>query len=304
MLKRIFILSLLLFVFSLSFTNHSSKRSVFYKIINIENFRKNPFLIDFPDKKDITYEDYEEIQEKLQTIDISRLLHRLYSTYPLKGLSFESFVRRCTTGINQKLINREEDQFPIAKLEKIGKGGEWCIVSSAPYDNVRNIFLEGLVKQLHNINFDGYVYYRMGGYPNPTGKEIRYAGVPYAIKIFMMMEAKALGFNKVLWIDSALWPVKNIDIFFHYIDEYGAIFHLYNKSVKSENIFLETRKKLQQLTGKDPCTSPHVWGAIFGLDFSKKKVKSLINEYMSLVEFGTPFPILLPRRSCSHLFTG
>lgn len=236
-------------------------------------------------------------KKRLQNIDVSRLLHRLYSNYPLKGLSFESFLKRCTTGINQKLINREKGQFPIANLEKIGKGGEWCIVSSAPYDNIRNIFLAGLVKQLHNIDFNGYVYYRMGGYPNPTGKEIRYAGVPYAIKIFMMMEAKALGFNKVLWLDSALWPVKNIDLFFHYIDEYGAVFHLYNKSVQSGDIFLETRKKLRQLTGKDPCTSPHVWGAIFGLDFSKKKVKTLLKEYMSLVKLGTPFLSCCPEEA-------
>lgn len=182
-------------------------------------------------------------------------------------------------------------------MEKLGNGGEWCIVSSAPYDNIRNVFLEGLIQQLHKINFNGYVYYRMGGYPNPTGNEIRYAGVPYTIKIFMMMEAKKLGFDKVLWLDSALWPVKNIDLFFHYIEEYGAIFHLYNKSVPSKDIFLETRKKLKQLTGKDPCTSPHVWGAIFGLDFSKKEVKSLIKEYKFLVKIGTPFLSCCPEEA-------
>lgn len=202
----------------------------------LSEHKTNPFLIDFPKQKDISLEEYLYIQEKLREIDIVPLLQKLY---PNKGKysEFTGFKDRCSVGINQKLINIEKDQIPFQKLEKIGAGGRYCIVSCAPYDDNRNILLEGLIKQLHQTGFNGYIYYRIGGYPNPTGREIKYCGVPYALKIFMMMEANSLGFNKVLWLDSALWPVNDPTLFFKNIEKTGAVFHSFPNPKKYKTIY-------------------------------------------------------------------
>lgn len=251
--------------------------------------KPNPFLIHFPKQKDISAEEYLYIQEKLREIDIIPLLQKLY---PKKGkyLNFKEFEGRCSVGINQKLINIEKDQIPIQKLEKVGSGGDYCIVSCAPYDDNRNILLEGLVQSLHKTGFNGYIYYRIGGYPNPTGKEIKYCGVPYAIKIFMVMEAKKLGFNKVLWLDSALWPIRDPLYFFKHIEKAGGVFQACpNTKGSKEFVFPKIRLLLKDLTGNDPCKSPFVIGGIFGINFKQKKCKRFIKEYLHLVKLGRPF---------------
>lgn len=193
------------------------------------------------------------------------------------------------------MINLNKDQFPITKLEKVGAGGEYCIVSCAPYDDNRNILLEGLIDSLHKTGFNGYIYYRIGGYPNPTGKEIKYCGVPYAIKIFMMMEARQLGFNKILWIDSALWPIRDPSKFFKHIDKTGGVFYEYRGlGNRKKYIFPKTRLLLTSLTGKDPCKSPHIRAGVFGLNFKKKKCRKFLKEYLKMVKMGTPFLSYLP----------
>lgn len=256
--------------------------------------KPNPFLIDFPKQKEISLEEYVYIQEKLREIDIIPLLQKLYPKNK-KYLEFNGFKYRCSVGINQKLINLEKNQIPVQKLEKIGTGGRYCIVSCAPYDDNRNILLEGLIQQLHKTGFNGYIYYRIGGYPNPTGKEIKYCGVPYALKIFMMMEANNLGFNKVLWLDSALFPLKDPSMFFKHIEKTGAVFHSFpNPKDTKEYIFPKTRKLLQALTGKDPCKSPYICAGIFGINFKKKKCKRFLKEYSHLVKLGRPFLSCFP----------
>lgn len=251
--------------------------------------KPNPFLIDFPKQKEISLEEYVYIQEKLREIDIIPLLKKLY---PKTGeyLAFTEFKGRCSVGINQKLINIEKNQIPIQKLEKIGYGGRYCIVTCAPYDDNRNILLEGLVNQLHKTGFNGHIYYRIGGYPNPTGKEIKYCGVPYAIKMFMLMEANALGFNKVLWLDSALWPIRDPSIFFRQIEKTGAVFQACTNQKGSKAFVVpKIRKLLKNLTGSDPCKAPFVIGGIFGINFKQKKCKKFVKEYLQMVKLGRPF---------------
>ena len=52
-----------------------------------------------------------------------------------------------------------------------------CIVSCAPYDGVRSVLLTSIPDALKRSGFNRYFYYRIGGFPNPTGKEIQYVGV-------------------------------------------------------------------------------------------------------------------------------
>ena len=72
------------------------------------------------------------------------------------------------------------------------------IVSFASYDKNYYTLLKSIPAALEKCGFNGYFLYRMGGFPNPTGIEIQYIGVPYAFKIFMMVEAQKMGFDQVL----------------------------------------------------------------------------------------------------------
>lgn len=249
----------------------------------------NPFLIDFPIKEELTHEDYLSVQNKLRQINIAPLLKELYGENS-DLIPLEEFNRRCTRGITQTLIDAEKQHFPVKKLEKIGNGGDLCIVNCCPYNGDYPNLIQAIPKTLQDIGFNGYFYYRIGGFPNPTGKEIRYAGVPYCFKIFMMLEAQKLGFNKVLWIDTSMLPIKDPTPLFAIIEEKGTVLSTCYFPEHSR-IFPKTQALLKDLTGIDMYSGNvrHFATQLFGLKMDAPKTKKLIDDYYRFVEMGTPF---------------
>lgn len=254
----------------------------------------NPFAIDFPEKKELTTEDYVEIQKKLRTIDIRPLVKDSY--VPNKGYTIvDDFHGRCSRGLRQTLVDPEKGHFPSQQLVKIGKGGDNCIVSCVAYDGMYPELVKSIVNALGDAGFNGFFLYQMGGFPNPTGKEIKYVGVPYSFKIFMMMEAKKQGFNKVLWIDSAAFPLRDPKPLFDWIDKKGALIYGWKvPDTKWKYIFPSTRKLLQDLTGTDVLNSKYVCTVVFGLKMDHELTLKLIDTYYQFAEMGTPFLSCFP----------
>lgn len=271
----------------------------------------NPFAISFPTKEEVTNGDYIEIQKQLRTIDIRPLLKKLY--VPDQGYTtLEDFEGRTSRGIRRVLIDPAKGLYPIAKLEKMGEGGDCCIVSCAPYDGVRSAMLAAIPEALRATGFNGYFYYRLGGFPNPTGREIQYVGVPYCFKIFMMIEAEKLGFNKVLWIDSACLPIRDPKPLFRWLEQTGIYYHGSKKNPENirRYILSQTRELLKELTGVDVLHAVKIDGALFGLKMNTPEAKKLIQDFYQMVEKGTPFlscfpeefvlSALIGKLNCSH----
>lgn len=255
--------------------------------------KENPFLIYYPKKTELTDQDYIAVQEKLRKINLDPLLEQLY--VPNQGLCpLAEFKRRCTKGTTQILIDPEKGLFPVKKLEKIGNGSDMCIVNCCPYNGEYHKLIQAIPKALEDLGFNGYFYYRIGGFPNPTGKEIRYAGVPYCFKIFMMREAQQLGFNKVLWIDTSMLPIKDPTPLFSIIDQQGSLISACYYPEHSR-IFPKTRQLLKDLTGTDICVNVrHFATQVFGLKMDAEKTKKMIDSYYKFVEMGTPFLSCFP----------
>jgi hypothetical protein len=262
----------------------------------------NPFAVKVPSKEKLVVEDYLDIQKQLQAIDVTSMLKELY--VPDQGLtSFEGFASRCMRGASQIIIDQENGLIPIRQLEKIGQGGDRCIVCYVPYVAnewgriVKNLaeYVKSNVSALQATGFNGYFYYQIGGFPNPTGKEMQYVGVPYCAKIFMMLEAYKLGFKKVLWVDSALLPLRNPSSFFIWIERRDHFIQGWlTPSNAGTFIFPATRQLLQNLTGTDVLKAPYINSIIFGLKMDAPLAQKLIEDYYHLVELGTPFLSCFP----------
>lgn len=270
---------------------------VLYVLTNVSLIAENPFKLDFPEKKDLTNADYIKIQDQLRQINIDPILLPLYQAEceNMVFTSFDDFRGRCTKGLRQTLIDPSQDFYPIKHLEKIGRGSRNCIVCCVPFNGKYPNYVKSIIQGLNEQKFNGFFYYIIGGWPNPTGKEIKYAAVPYSFKIFAMVEAHHLGFNNILWIDSACYPLRNIKPLFDVISKQGALLnHFHTPSDAWRFIFPTTRNLLRDLTGTDVLDTQYINTIVFGLKMNTPEAKELIETYYYFADLGLPFLSCFP----------
>ena len=259
---------------------------------------ENPFLINIIDKDEYSYYDYLNIEEQLnnKNIKINKIIENLYSNSFYK---IDDFKKRITKGINQKLIDTSNNLLPIKKLFKLGNGGDGtkCFVccTSLECDSRLNASKQ-IIKSLENVNYHGHFYLFTGGFPNPTGTEMKYVGVPYCFKIFMMLEAQKLGFNKIIWIDSGCYALNNPDYLFDLLSKNNIIGKaIYENNNFNNMIFKEINKLLNKII---KCTlnndSIYLETIIFGLNLDSDIVQNLIKEYYEMVKIGWTFFSIFP----------
>lgn len=252
-------------------------------LICFVHIQSNPFEIDYPMKNEYTAEDFIEIE--------NILLEKMEKEFEHYSHSKNLFIR-VNKGLNLQMIEPETGSFHPLTLIKIGNGGDNCIVSYASFNPPYKRFIKELPKMLETSGFNGYFLYQIGGFPTPTGEEIKYIGVPYAFKIFMMVEAYKRGFNNVLWLDSAVIPIKNISPLFQWIEEHEVLVTgpKLGKNQRKKRITGLARKSLIDNTGIDVLRGLYYCRAgVFGLKMDSLKGKKFIKEFYELVKIGTPF---------------
>lgn len=263
----------------------------------------NPFLIEVNKKEKLVADDYLVIQSQLRSIDISSLISSYYQEFIHTGeadpnrFACDSFYRRCSAGINWNFADPKQGRLPQKKLCKINKGGDCCIVCVSSYHKFYPELMLSNIFWLKKSGFNGYYLYFLGEYPNPTGEEIQYIGVPYAFKIFAMLEAEKLGFNKVIWLDASLKVLKDPSPLFEILDKTGTFFTTANSlfpwwEIKDQEkkILPQTRYKLYELTGIDVVNSKyHIPAGVFGFKMDHRLTKQFINKYREIVKEGYGF---------------
>jgi hypothetical protein len=262
---------------------------------------ENPFLIDVPDKNEYTNEELNVIQEKLHNKNIDTFLESLYPKNTGFRTTYEEMHRRTTRCLKQNLIDISNNILPTKNLYKVGNGGNGknCIVTCAPLLDIRANLSQTILNSLENVGFNGYFYLLNGGYPNPTGIEMKYVGVPYAFKIFLMLEAEKLGFENVIWIDSACYAVNNPEFLFSHLSMNDVVFRVFPPNCFSENtfeniIFPKTLTLLNTLVNRDVRNDLNINSIVFGLNLKSPIIKNFISEYYDMVKLGLPFLTSFP----------
>jgi hypothetical protein len=278
----------------------------FYPFVNIDvnKERINPFLINIPDKEEYNTLDYLIIQDKLNSMNnmnIDTIIEKMY--LPKNHFySLYDFKTRIKKGITQKIIDISNNLLPDKKLYKIGDGGnnKNCIVCCTSFtnnnDNSRYIASQQILKSLKNVGFNGYLYIFNGGFPNPTGIEMKYVGVPYCFKIFMMLETEKKGFDKVLWIDAACYALNNPQPLFDFIRKNNVVVRKIEAKYNNYDAmsFRETIRLLNTITNTDIHDADYLETIVFGLNLECDVVKKLIADYYELVKLGYPFFSIFP----------
>jgi hypothetical protein len=269
---------------------------------------QNPFLIDIEDKEEYSLEEYKDIQKKLSEKNIDEILKEFYPP-AVSFYEYNDFRNRCTNGFRQKMVDVTTNMLPNKQLYTIGNGGNHlnCIIcctafshENTDYKKLNNInsrynASQSIVKSLEEVGFHGHLYLFNGGFPNPTGTEMKYAGVPYCFKIFMMLEAKKKGFKNVIWIDSNCYAINNPQRLFDILEEHSTLF----QNIKYGNnydamSFKQTIQLLNSITNTDIHQASYLMTIVFGLNLHSDIITKVIDEYYDMVKLGLPFLSIFP----------
>jgi len=290
----------------------STKISIYNKKyiddLTIYCYFQNPFLIDIADKEEYNIDEYTYIQEQLNNKNINSMLKSLY--LPQNNFyTFEDFKYRCTMGFRQKIIDITSNKLPFKKIYKFGndKNSKNCIVCCTPFlhtstefnktirENSRYIASQKIINSLEQVKYNGDFYLFNGGFPNPTGIEMKYVGVPYCFKIFMMLEAKKLGYEKIIWIDSGCYSINNPQRLFDILDEQETIIeNIPDGNNYDAMVFSKTKDILNTLTNVNLNNAHYIRTIVFGLNIKSNIIMKIINEYYAMVKLGTPFLSIFP----------
>lgn len=262
----------------------------------------NPFIIDIADQEKYDLDDYIQIQQKLKEKDLDPFFESLYPTNMRTTLV--EMKRRCSKGISQTIIDLSKNEIPSIKLIKVGNGGDGknCIVCCKPLLVDRYNDSESIVTSLEEVGFNGHYMILNGGFPNPSGTEMKYAAVPYSFKIFMMLEAKKCGFDNVLWIDSVCYAINNPEPIFDKIKQNDAIFrsfspNCFESEACNNTVFPKTIEYINKLVNRDIRNDSLVNSIVFGLNLTSPHIIEVIKEYYEMVKIGLPFLSAFPEET-------
>lgn len=179
-----------------------------------------------------------------------------------------------------KLIgpNGEEPIFEIYH----GVNSKKCVLIFGSYNGVYAEKARNLFEEVLDCGFDGDVLLRIGGYPNTPNGGMKLCHIPYAFKPAFLKEAALLGYSQVLWIDTAIHPLSDLNTIFEEMEIKGHFF-VGVGTLGGNNHFRETSEFLETpvaLHGQ----IPHASSAIFGLDFRHPIAKQLLEVWLSEVE--------------------
>ena len=219
---------------------------------------------------------------------------------------FGDFLGRCSTGTARTtMIDEERGLYPERGLVKLGRGGDRCIVTYGSFDpkggRTYAHCIEKMITSLKNTEFDGYLYYRKGGYPEPEGWELGYADLSYAFKPAMLKEAHALGFSSCLWIDAPFMANKSPDHLFRLIEREGGVFNLGlvrgrgHKRFEYELdrfCFPRTVSVIEEFVGSR--IDLKITANVFGLRMNDERSRIFLEKYDEMVRMRSPFYSCFP----------
>ena len=154
---------------------------------------------------------------------------------------------------------------------------ENCVITYASFNAHFPRGVKRLVDRLVNSDFKGHILYWIGGWPNVEGGSLVLAHVPEAFKPSAFKNAQALGFKRVLWLDSSMVPVASVNTVFDMISQDGYFARGNTHDIgwyMNENTANSFGYTLSEVYNVPSCSA-----AIFGIDYTKPIGVKLIDEW-------------------------
>ncbi len=204
-----------------------------------------------------------------------------------------SYCKSYFSGV--KFVGDHPDEVPVFKtlyLNGDPNDKRNCIVLYATYNSPYPENVAKVIEALETIGFDGHLIYRIGGYPNVEQGSLKLITVPYAFKVAALQEAAMLGYQNILWLDSALIPLKSLEPLFDLIEEQGCFAMASGGNIQAEvnkgyiNQEAFSALKISYLESR---FVPHIIGGSFGINVRTLAGSQFLTRFHALAEEKTAF---------------
>lgn len=164
---------------------------------------------------------------------------------------------------------------------------ENCLIVYSSFNKNYPRGLKRLVKLAAASDFKGHIIYRIGGWPNVEEGSLTLAHVPYAFKVCFFKEAKRLGYKRAFWLDTSIIPVVSLNTIFDMIKEKGY-FIMGNSHMIGPYMEPDAASALQ-LPMSETFKIPSCSAGIFGVDFTNKKAREIIDRWYQAAQDKVAF---------------
>lgn len=164
-----------------------------------------------------------------------------------------------------------------------------CILIYASYNGIYPDKARNLLTELGTCGYSGHVLIRIGGFPDLEQGGLKLCHVPYAFKVAFLKEAQRLGYKEVLWLDTALHPLTDLELIFKTIKEKGYFFT--NVGLLSDNRSTHLSSAAQELgiAAEQYHSIPHISSSIIGLNLLNGRAVRLLKSWHEAAEKVYPF---------------
>lgn len=166
-----------------------------------------------------------------------------------------------------------------------------CVVTYASYNQNYPVGVSLIEEALKKVGFKGHFVYRIGGWPDLEGGSLKLAHVPYAFKPCFLRELGRLGYELVLWLDTSIRPMKNLDSVFKTIEEQGYLFYR-----SGHTLAQYCTKEAMEALGEPIENAEHIYSVaagVFGVNLRHEQGQKLVQKWYEAAQKETPF--LSPR---------
>jgi hypothetical protein len=196
--------------------------------------------------------------------------------------------RRTTRGI--KYYNGDQS----IKVLKLNKNKNTLvrkvIISYATLNGPYARFLEESFNAYQSFERDYDIYFMIGGFPSSKKNGVGLFYVPYSWKATFFQKMYEEGYDQVLWVDSACFPMKNPSHLFHDIASREVLLYNAHKNLKkaySLNLYGKIQINCYKKAFEHAGTSfdqlhliPHIQATVLGLDFRTQTAVEFLNRWL------------------------
>lgn len=171
-----------------------------------------------------------------------------------------------------------------------------CIVTYVSCKDVYIKHLNELINSLKTIGFNGHIIFRIGGWPDTEEGSLELFDVPYAFKIFSIMEAKRLGYKNCLWLDSCMRPLRKLDSIFEQIENKGIYFYEMIDAIEFpfDSHLKEYAAEALGITVREYRKMAHITTWAVGLDLTNEISLKLLYEWHQMAREKLGFLSVVP----------